>query len=149
MSEHNKKHTIAVYVRFGNASQLETEQDRHMRKLQSAHLVEFSEEHGWRVTGEFFDRCHGRGTERPYLNAMLDHIAQGKAEAVLVMNESRLGRDVYVVEEIERKVKAHGGRIFYADRLQIALGRTALQQNQGSVKPSGTKGAKHSVHSEH
>lgn len=122
MREQNKKHTIAVYVRVGNASQIDTEQDQHIRQCQSARLRQLAEEHGWRVTGEFFDCCHGRGVERPCLNAMLDHIAQGNAEAVLALNEGRLGRDVHVVEEIERKIQFRGGRVFYADRLQNAIG---------------------------
>lgn len=149
MRESNKERTIAVYIRVGNASQLDTEQDRDIRECQSAHLCQLAEENGRRVTGAFFDCCHGRGIERPHLNAMLKHIAQGKAEAVLVMNEGRLGRDAHVVEEIERKIQALGSRVFYADKLQNALNRTTLNKTNGTVKASGIKCMNYSVHTEH
>lgn len=137
--EQNKERTIAVYVRVGNASQIDTEQDQYIRQRQSARLCQFAEEHGWRVTGEFFDCCHGRGIERPDLNAMLEHISHGRAKAVLVMNEGRLGRDQHVVEEIEHKIQARGGRVFYADRLQNAIKRTMQYRVKEPVKTSGTK----------
>ena len=53
---------------------------------------------------------------------MLECLAHDRPNAVLVKNEGRLGRDARVVEEIEPKIHAYGGKVFYADRIQNVLG---------------------------
>ena len=119
--EQSKEFTVAVYARVATAGQMETEQDQHLRQHQITYLRGLAEKFGWHVAGEFSDCCHGRGTERPALTAMLDFLSHGGPNAVLVKNEGRLGRDVRVVEEIERKIHACGGKVFYADRIQNVL----------------------------
>lgn len=106
-----------------------------LRRCQTAYLRTFAEIFNGHVTGEFSDRCDGLGMDRPQLNAMIKHVADGRAEAVIIKiikDEGRLGRSAYVVEEIGRKVRAHGDRVFYADRLRNAMGRTMYNHMCGS-----------------
>lgn len=122
MRETSKKFTVAVYARVATAGQVDTELDQELRQHQITYLRGLAERFGWCVAGEFSDCCHGRGTERPALNAMLECLAHDGPNAVLVKNEGRLGRDTRVVEEIERKIHACGSKVFYADRIQNVLG---------------------------
>lgn len=132
MREQSKKYTIAVYARIASAEQNDTETDRILLQCQAASLRTFAETFNWHVTGEFSDRCDGLGVDRPQLNAMIRHVADGRAEAVIIKDEGRLGRGADVVEKIERKIRAHGGIVFYADRLQHAMERTMQNQMCGS-----------------
>ena len=122
MREPSKKFTVAVYARVATAGQVDTELDQELRQHQITYLQGLAERFGWCVAGEFSDCCHGRGTDRPALNAMLECLAHDRPNAVLVKNEGRLGRDARVVEEIEHKIHAYGGKVFYADRIQNVLG---------------------------
>ena len=122
MRETSKKFTVAVYARVATAGQVDTELDQELRQHQITYLRGLAERFGWCVAGEFSDCCHGGGTERPVLNAMLECLAHDGPNAVLVKNEGRLGRDTRVVEEIERKIHACGSKVFYVDRIQNVLG---------------------------
>ena len=122
MRETSKKFTVAVYARVATAGQVDTELDQELRQHQITYLRGLAERFGWCVAGEFSDCCHGRGTERPALNAMLECLAHDGPNAALVKNEGRLGRAPRVVEEIERKIHACGSKVFYADRIQNVLG---------------------------
>lgn len=122
MRETSKKFTVAVYARVATAGQVDTELDQELWQHQITYLRGLAERFGWCVAGEFSDCCHGGGTERPVLNAMLECLAHDGPNAVLVKNEGRLGRDTRVVEEIERKIHACGSKVFYVDRIQNVLG---------------------------
>ena len=122
MRETSKKFTVAVYARVATAGQVDTELDQELRQHQITYLRGLAEKFGWQVAGEFSDCCHGRGTERPALNAMLVFLAHGGPNAVLVKNEGRLGRDACVLEEIECKIHSCGSKVFYADRILNVLG---------------------------
>ena len=132
MRERSKKYTIAVYARIACADQNDTEIDQNSLRCQISYLRTFAESCNWHITGEFSDRCDGLGVDRPQLNAMIRHVADGRAEAVIIKDEGRLGRGAEVVEKIEHKIRAHGGKVFYVDRLQNAMGRTMQNQMCGS-----------------
>ena len=90
----------------------------------------------------------GQG-KKLYIVAYARFATAAQVNSELDKNKGRLGRDARVVEEIERKIRSCGGKVFYADFGQNVLRETTKYQMRHAVTPSGSKPLKPSDHSEH
>ena len=62
--------------------------------LASVHLIQYAEEHGLTVVGEYIDDgWSGTNFDRPGFQRMIDDIEEGKINCVVTKDLSRLGRN--------------------------------------------------------
>lgn len=69
------------------------------------------------IVGRFEDYGSGLGYGRPGLYAGLEMIKSGQADALLMKDENRLGRDVCENLRLIASLRKTGGRVFFADNL--------------------------------
>jgi len=79
---------VALYCRISTDEDLQ----RYSLVNQETALRQHAERHGWDVVGLFVDRMSGSRASRPGLNNLLDALADGQADAVLVTEQDRLSR---------------------------------------------------------
>lgn len=79
---------VAIYCRISTDEDLQ----RYSLGNQEEALRNHASGRGWSVSGVFIDKTSGSKESRPGLNALLDHLSEGRAEAVLVTEQDRLSR---------------------------------------------------------
>lgn len=88
----------------------------HM-KSQEAVLEQITQNSGNVIVGRFEDYGSGIDYRRPGLCAALEMVKSGQADALLMKNENRLGRNVSENLRLVAALRKTGRRIFFADNL--------------------------------
>lgn len=80
---------VAVYIRVGNASQLQERAELHKNALEK-----YAKQQGLEVVRQYIDLGHsGKNLDRPGMQDLLADIERGQVDTVLVMNRSHLSRN--------------------------------------------------------
>ena len=116
MREKHKPLRVACYMRVAQAESAEAAQ--LAMAGQKAVLGDVAEKCGNIVTAYFQDYMNGIQYQRPGLLSVLDAIKCGQADALLVKDEGRLGRDAIKNRAIKEQLQQAGGRIIFANELQ-------------------------------
>lgn len=112
----------AIYARFSSQLQKDSSIEDQVRICSQR-----AEREGWTVTQVFSDYAiSGAVRNRPGLNALIEHIAAGKAEMVLAEAIDRLSRDQEDLANIHKRIQFAGARIVTLsegaiDELQIGF----------------------------
>lgn len=112
----------AIYARFSSQLQKDSSIEDQVRIC-----AERAEREGWQVTEVFSDYAiSGAVRDRPGLNALIAHIAAGKAEQVLAEAIDRISRDQEDLAAIHKRIAFAGARIVTLsegtiDELQIGF----------------------------
>lgn len=88
---------------------------------QEEELRAFAEELGFAVGGVFTDRHSGYDMERDGLLDLIDHVREGDTEAVLIQDETRLGRGNARVAVLHLLSKAGADTYALSDKGPVAL----------------------------
>lgn len=93
---------VAIYIRVSTARQ---DQEGYSIPLQKERLIAFCKAKGWVVAGLFIDPGHsGSSMDRPGLVNLMDGVAEGKFDVVLVYKLDRLSRSqkdtLYLIEDV-------------------------------------------------
>lgn len=93
---------VAIYVRVSTARQ---DQEGYSIPLQKERLISFCKAKGWVVAGLFVDPGHSGSTmDRPGLVSLMEGVAAGKYDVVLVYKLDRLSRSqkdtLYLIEDV-------------------------------------------------
>lgn len=93
---------VAIYVRVSTARQ---DQEGYSIPLQKERLIAYCKAKGWVVAGVFVDPGHsGSSLDRPGIAALMDGVASGKFDVVLVYKLDRLSRSqkdtLYLIEDV-------------------------------------------------
>ena len=93
---------VAIYVRVSTARQ---DQEGYSIPLQKERLIAYCKAKGWVVAGLFVDPGHsGSSLERPGIQKLMDGVAAGKFDVVLVYKLDRLSRSqkdtLYLIEDV-------------------------------------------------
>ena len=84
-----EKKQVAVYIRVGNASQLQERAELHKNAL-----AKYAKRHGLDVVRQYIDLGHaGKNLDRPGMQNLLADIERGQIDTVLVMNRTHLSRN--------------------------------------------------------
>lgn len=79
---------VAIYCRISTDEDLQ----RYSLGNQELALRTHADRKGWSVSAVYIDKTSGSKQSRPGLNALLDSLSEGHAEAVLVTEQDRLSR---------------------------------------------------------
>ena len=79
---------------------------------QMNYLRSFAEKHQLNVVGESQDEASGLTFDRPGLNDFLEAVRQGRADALLIKDFARLGRDSGLVIELIADLNSAGIGVF-------------------------------------
>lgn len=113
---------VAIYARFSSQLQKDSSIEDQVRIC-----TERAAREGWQVTEVFSDYAiSGAVRDRPGLNALIDHVAAGKADMVLAEAIDRISRDQEDLAAIHKRIAFHGARILTlsegaVDELQIGF----------------------------
>ncbi len=93
---------VALYIRVSTARQ---DQEGYSIPLQKERLIAYCKAKGWVVAGIFVDPGHsGSSLDRPGMTALMEAVAEGKFDAVLVYKLDRLSRSqkdtLYLIEDV-------------------------------------------------
>lgn len=93
---------VALYVRVSTARQ---DQEGYSVPLQKERLIAFCKAKGWVVAGVFVDPGHsGSSLDRPGITALMEGVAAGKYDVVLVYKLDRLSRSqkdtLFLIEDV-------------------------------------------------
>ena len=93
---------VALYIRVSTARQ---DQEGYSIPLQKERLIAYCKAKGWAVAGVFVDPGHsGSSLERPGIEALMEGVAAGKFDVVLVYKLDRLSRSqkdtLYLIEDV-------------------------------------------------
>lgn len=93
---------VALYVRVSTARQ---DQEGYSIPLQKERLIAYCKAKGWVVAGIFVDPGHsGSSLDRPGITALMEGVAAGKYDVVLVYKLDRLSRSqkdtLYLIEDV-------------------------------------------------
>ena len=80
-------------------------------------LEQITQNSGNVIVGRFEDYGSGIDYRRPGLCAALEMVKSGQADALLMKNENRLGRNVSENLRLVAALRKTGRRIFFADNL--------------------------------
>ena len=100
---------VAIYMRVAQKEQCE--EAVTAMKSQEAVLEQITQNSGNVIVGRFEDY------RRPGLCAALEMVKSGQADALLMKNEGRLGRDVSENLRLIASLRKTGGKVFFADNL--------------------------------
>ena len=117
MWDENRKDRLRVAVYMRVATKEQNEDACLAMERQEALLENLVEGCGNTVAGRFRDYASGIRYDRPGLSAALEAVNNGRADALLVKDYARLGRDAFLTEEIVRRLRDKGKRVFFADSL--------------------------------
>ena len=93
---------VAIYVRVSTARQ---DQEGYSIPLQKERLIAYCKAKGWAVAGVYVDPGHsGSSLDRPGITALMEGVAAGKFDVVLVYKLDRLSRSqkdtLYLIEDV-------------------------------------------------
>ena len=83
------------------------------------YLRSFAEKYQLNVVGESQDEASGLTFDRPGLNDFLEAVRQGRADALLIKNFARLGRDSGRVMELIADLNSAGIGVFSVTDLTL------------------------------
>ena len=109
MRDKKNRLRVAIYMRVAQKEQCE--EAVTAMKSQEAVLEQITQNSGNVIVGRFED--YGR----PGLCAALEMVKSGQADALLMKNENRLGRNVSENLRLVAALRKTGRRIFFADNL--------------------------------
>jgi DNA invertase Pin-like site-specific DNA recombinase len=92
--------TILIYTRVSTTDQSVASQLSEIRPYVAAR--------GWVVAGEFTDKASGTRARRDGLDEMLERVALGGIDAIVVYKLDRLGRSIINVVELVKALAAEG-----------------------------------------
>jgi DNA invertase Pin-like site-specific DNA recombinase len=107
------EHLLRV-VGLGRVSTRKRSQETSLDR-QRAELAELAARRGWRLVGWFEDRASGGTMLRPGLQAALDLVFSRRADALLVHDIDRLGRDVRDLLATVDALAAQGKGLYIRD----------------------------------
>ncbi len=107
---------VFIYHRIDSSNP--NDMDRELMNCHLSSLKKAAEHHGHTVVGMFYDFANGLSLERPGLGSLLDAVDDKSADGVVVKNFSRIGRDGFTMEQIQRRLRSAGCRIFAEDDLR-------------------------------
>ena len=115
MRDRKESLRVALYMRVASKEQTE---DAHLAiSRQEALLEKLTADSGNTVAGRFRDYASGIRYDRPGLCAALEALRNGQADALLVKDYARLGRDAYLNGELVRQLRTEGKPVLFADEL--------------------------------
>ena len=126
---------VAVYIRVGNASQLQERAELYKNALEK-----YAKHQELEIVRNYIDLGHsGINLDRPGMQALLGDIERGQIDAVLVMNRSHLSRNpkhrnfpcnvISLVEDV--KYIAESNRLAAAIRERMAYDESRKQAAKG------------------
>ena len=113
MRDKKNRLRVAIYMRVAQKEQCE--EAVTAMKSQEAVLEQITQNSGNVIVGRFEDYGSGIDYRRPGLCAALE--MSGQADALLMKNENRLGRNVSENLRLVAALRKTGRRIFFADNL--------------------------------
>ena len=115
MRDKKNRLRVAIYMRVAQKEQCE--EAVTAMKSQEAVLEQITQNSGNVIVGRFEDYGSGIDYRRPGLCAALEMVKSGQADALLMKNENRLGRNVSENLRLVAALRKTGRRIFFADNL--------------------------------
>ena len=115
MRDKKNRLRVAIYMRVAQKEQCE--EAVTAMKSQEAVLEQITQSSGNVIVGRFEDYGSGIDYRRPGLCAALEMVKSGQADALLMKNENRLGRNVSENLRLVAALRKTGRRIFFADNL--------------------------------
>lgn len=115
MRDKKNRLRVAIYMRVAQKEQCE--EAVTAMKSQEAVLEQITQNSGNVIVGRFEDYGSGIDYRRPGLCAALEMVKSGQADALLMKNEGRLGRDVSENLRLIASLRKTGGKVFFADNL--------------------------------
>jgi len=112
----NKDKTAVIYARVSSTN------DRQNTDRQFADLRKYGEANGYNVVKEFSEHISGaaKNSERTVLNECLDYCFTNSIDTLLISELSRLGRNVWEVQEnVKLCIEHHLNVYFHKDGLSI------------------------------
>lgn len=79
---------VAIYIRVSTKLQ----EDRYSLNAQTTELTRYAQSQGWNIVDIFKDVDSGTKLKKDGLEAMLDHVEDGKIDVVLCIEQDRLSR---------------------------------------------------------
>ena len=116
MRDKKNRLRVAIYMRVAQKEQCE--EAVTAMKSQEAVLEQITQNSGNVIVGRFEDYGSGIDYRRPGLCAALEMVKSGQADALLMKNENRLGRNVSENLRLVAALRKTGRRIFFADNLR-------------------------------
>lgn len=101
---------VFIYHRIDSSNP--NDMDRELMNCHLSCLKKAAEHHGHIVVGMFHDFANGLSLERPGLGSLMDAVDGKNAEGVVVKDLSRIGRDGFTTEQIQRRLESAGCRVF-------------------------------------
>ena len=95
-----KEKRVAIYCRVANPSQYELDAQTEELRLYAKNL-------GYKIIAEMSETGSGLTLDRPALSEVTEIARQGKVDAVLVKDISRIGRGYGLTEEFIRTLDAY------------------------------------------
>ena len=115
MRDKKNRLRVAIYMRVAQKEQCE--EAVTAMKSQEAVLEQITQNSGNVIVGRFEDYGSGIDYRRPGLCAALEMVKSGQADALLMKNENRLGRNVSENLRLVAALRKTGRRIFFAANL--------------------------------
>ena len=106
---------VAIYMRVAQKEQCE--EAVTAMKSQETMREQVTQKSGNVIVGCFEEYGSGIDYRRPGLCAALEMVKSGQADALLMKNEGRLGRDVSENLRLIASLRKTGGKVFCADNL--------------------------------
>lgn len=118
MRENKKPFKVAVYLRI--ASQGSEPSAQLAMEQQQAYMKQVAESGRYSIAAWFRDYGSGIQYDRPGLCAALEMVKSGQADALMVKDWSRLGRDSFQNEKIIQELRQRNRGVFFADDLRFS-----------------------------
>lgn len=115
MRDNKNRLRVAIYMRVAQKEQCE--EAVTAMKSQETMLERVTQNSGNVIVGRFEDYGSGIDYRRPGLCAALEMVKSGQADALLMKNEGRLGRNVCENLRLIASLRKTGGKVFFADNL--------------------------------
>lgn len=115
---------VGLYARVSTERR---EQESSLRR-QLDELRQYARQNGWNVLREESEQESGFDVERPGLLALMEAMAEGDIDAIIVQDESRLGRGNGKIALLHQ-IRKLGGKVFAMDN----QGELQLSEMEGMV----------------
>ena len=89
--------------------------DLTMLEMQRLYLINYAEKQGLVIAGISAEHSSGRNFSRPGLNEAFEAIKNGRADLLLIVNYSRLGRDTVKTYECVQWLSRYHAEVVCAD----------------------------------
>jgi DNA invertase Pin-like site-specific DNA recombinase len=115
---------VGLYARVSTErKEQETSLIRQMEELRR-----YARQNGWNIIHEVAEKESGFDMERPGLVALLDALSEGEIEAIVIQDETRLGRGNSKIA-ILHQIRKLGGKVYAMDN----QGELQLSEMEGMV----------------